>query len=727
MANCGILDSLELVPLRRRAPKAGEIEVRVHAAAINFRDVLRALGMIGSDNSDKLAGDSFCPGFECAGTVAAVGERVTEFRTGDKVMLIINEQEGCLASYVTVSTEEAVYMPAGLSFAEAATIPVAFATAFYGLHTLAGMQSGERVLIHSAAGGVGQAAVQLAQAAGAEILATASSSKWPTLQRQGIRHIFSSRTPDFADKIRAVTDGPVLNKGVDIVLNSLSGDFIEQSFAVMARGGRFIEIGKLGIRTEDEVRTHRPDARYFCYQLGEEMQVSVKTLLEEISAMFEKDILNPLPCKTFPVRKIRDAFRYMQQAKHIGKVVITFDPHQDQAVRSDSAYLVTGGLGGLGLTVARTLVEQGARCLVLSGRSGLASDSVRQAVADLEHKGAEVKIVKGDVSDRADAKRLVDACSDMAPLRGIIHAAGVLDDGVLLQQTANQYAYVAAPKVSGAWNLHTLTRRMPLDFFVLFSSTASLMGGAGQANYAAANSFLDSLARERTSEGLPGLSINWGAWSEKGMAARTDNRAWLEKDGMQMLTPEQGSQIFKQLLHTQGQVGVIPINWHRFAQTLNTGTEPFCSELLPQKDTLPAAKTTDTLRGEISRAKGTVRRKILESYVQRQISRVLGREDLIPLNEGFFDLGMDSLMAVELRNLLQQSLECSLTGTFTFDYPTGSAMVAYLMKEVLTDLFTGETTEEKTGESAGNRQRDQEDDVDYIVRQLTDELGIKEL
>ncbi len=365
----GLLENLRLAPLTRRPPGPDEVEIRVCAAGLNFRDVLNALGMLQEYYETELgirqSGDVLL-GFECAGEVAAVGEKVSHLQAGDRVMALA---PGSLASWVTTPAGQVAKLPAGFTFQDAATLPAAFLTAHYALHGLAHIQAGDRILIHSAAGGVGQAAVQLAQRAGAEVFGTASPGKWAFLKAMGVNHVMNSRTLDFAEDIERLTDG----QGVDIVLNSFSKDFVDKSFEVLAQNGRFVELGKRDIWSEETVQQRRPDAAYFPFDLGEE---SVKNpgllpvLFKSLLSGFADGSLKPLPLQTFPLANVVDAFRFMAGAQHRGKVVLAMPEVDSARIHSEGSYLVTGGLGGLGLEAAQWLIEQGASCIVLASRRG---------------------------------------------------------------------------------------------------------------------------------------------------------------------------------------------------------------------------------------------------------------------------------------------------------------------------------------------------------------------
>ena len=720
LSEYGVLDNLYLAPMVRRQPSSGEVEIEVRAAGLNFREVLKALGMLEAYFAEHLGITNAREvpfGAECSGIITRIGEDVTSFKVGDEVIAAM--ATGCLASFVTVRADFVTHKPANMTHEEATTLPITFLTAIYGLQQLAQMKAGDKVLIHAAAGGVGQAAVQLAQAVGAEVFATASPAKWDFLRSCGISHIMNSRTLDFAEDVMAITGG----EGVDIVLNSLTGDFIPKSLEVLGFGGRFVELGKIGILHENEVREIRPDVSYFCFDLGEVAHHDpplVRELFDVLEEAFERGRLQPLPYEVFPMVGDREstkgdvvsAFRYMAQAKHIGKVVLALPlsslPGAPQpspkacpdlvrvgrggwGVRADASYLITGGLGALGLQVANYLVAQGARHLLLSGRSGAASEAAQEAIRQLEAEGAQVKVVKADVSQYNEVVRLLEEAEP--PLRGIIHAAGVLDDGVLLQQSLERFESVMAPKVAGAWNLHLASSEMgtlmPLHFFVCFSSIASLLGAPGQANYAAANAFMDALAHHRQALGLSGLSINWGPWDDpslRGMAASLSNRnqSRVSASGFKMIRSEQGVEVLGELLSSgAAQVGVFPIDWKKFFKA-NGSDSPFLDTFAPTIEEKQAAQQPKLLL-ELEVAPVGERPRILMRHVRTQIAKVLGltsAEQVAP-RQKLFDLGLDSLMAVELRNRLAKSVGQSLRSTLLFDYPKVEALVDYLAEEVL--------------------------------------------
>ena len=691
----GILENLQKAPMKRRPPAPGEVEVQVRAVGLNFRDVLNALGMLKEYTEQMgIAAATDLPfGGECAGTIVAVGEHVSDLKIGDQV--IAAQTIGSLASFVTVPAEFVVIKPEELSFAEAATIPTTFLTAYYGLYRKAQIKAGDRVLIHAAAGGVGQAAMQLAQRAGAEVFATASPSKWEYLKSAGVEHVMNSRNLDFATEIMDITQG----QGVDVVLNSLNGEYIPKSLEVLAKNGRFVEIGKIGIWDNSILHATRPDVAYFPFDL---LDISMQdpsliaTLLKELMAEFKQGTLKPLPNKVFPIQDVVSAFKYMAQAKHIGKVIVTIPPTPTTELPPFSgSYLITGGLGALGLVVARWLVAQGARHIVLTGRRSV-STAVQQEIKEIEQAGAQVLVVTGDISQEEDVKRVLLAIAEhLPPLRGIIHAAGVLDDGMLAGQTQERFATVMAPKVAGAWNLHVLTQELTLDFFVCFSSVSALVGSPGQGNYAAANAFMDGLVNYRRSLGLPGLSINWGPWGDVGMAAGL--AAHHRAQGMGTISTTVGLQALGEILDQDvSQVGVLPIDWSKFfGQFPPDVAFPFLQDFATRITVQPSE-----FRQKLEKATPRDRIPLLMTHVRSLIAKVLDLKSATDIDpqQGFADLGMDSLMAVELRNRLQTSLECSLSASLAFDYPTVEALVDYLAIEVVPISVESVVEEEKVVE-----------------------------
>jgi acyl transferase domain-containing protein len=675
----GILDHLTPAPADRRRPGRDEVEIRVRAAGLNFRDVLNALGMY--------PGAAGPLGSECAGTIVAVGDDTEGFAVGDEVIALA---PSCFGTFVTTSTLGVVHRPPALDVHDAAGMPVVFMTAEYGLNRLAKMTAGDRVLVHAAAGGVGLAAVQLAQRAGAEVFATAGSpEKRAFLESLGVRHVMDSRSLSFADDIRTRTTG----EGVDIVLNSLAGEFIPASLSVLRRGGRFLEIGKRGVWDNHRVAQLRPDVRYWVYDLAAVLQADpagFRAMLVDLTAAFGAGALTPLPRRVFRLDDVASAFRFMAKALHIGKIVVGVSEGHAAAARSgdlrdDATYLVTGGLGGLGLAVAAGLVDHGARHLVLVGRREPSPEAARK-VEDLTVAGARVVTVQADVSDRARLEQvLAEMKTTMPPLRGVVHAAGVLDDGVLRQQTWERFARVLAPKATGAWHLHELTRDAHLDFFVLFSSLAALVGAPGQANYAAANAFLDGLAHHRRAEGLAALSINWGAWADIGMAAALDTSHQRRRaaGGIGLMAPSDGVRAFEALRTCDlAQAVVAPIDWPAFLRQFPPPGAPRFFALMSHGERRGTPDTVD-LTARLAGIDPESRLGVLVAHVTEQVVRVIGLDaSAVDTQQPLTEMGLDSLMAVELKNRLEAGAGQPLPASLAFDHPTVEALATFLAETV---------------------------------------------
>ena len=725
----GILDALELRETERKKPGPGEVEIRVRAVGLNFRDVLIAMDLV-----PPVLEDSPDVGFECAGEISGVGEGVEGLEIGESVVAFA---PSCLGSFVTTGASFVMPKPERLSFEEAATVPIAFVTAHYALRYLGNLTEGERVLIHAAAGGVGQAAVRIAQWRGAEIFATAGSAeKREFLESLGIEHVMDSRSLDFADEVMELTGG----EGVDVVLNSLAGEFIPKSLSVLRSGGRFLEIGKVDFlrNTPLDLGLLGENISFFAIDLSQIMQKRPdlsSLLLREVVRYFEEDELEPLPFETFTISKAVDAFRHMAQAKHIGKVIVSLDEDEIRVVPKaeepvtlgpDGTYLVTGGLGGLGLTVARWLVDQGAQHLVLLGRSG-PSDAIREVLQELEEAGARVVVAAADVAREGQiAKVLDEARREGPPLRGVVHAAGVLDDGILTQQTRERFEKVMTPKVDGAWNLHRLTQDDELDFFVLFSSGASVLGSPGQANYVAANEFLDALAHYRRAAGLPATSINWGAWAEVGLAAREDRARHLSNQGLVAFTPEQGARLMGWILERNPvQVMAAAVDWSRL---LSSYSSPLLTELAGEVDlsdsTGQKRKGNGLTREKLQAVAPGERRPLVENFLAEHLAAVLRcPTSKVDIHQPLNRLGIDSLMAVELKNRVEADLETSVPVTVLLQGPSLSQLATHLLEGLDAADAASLSAPGETRESLVEAQVEgmSDEDVDALLRGLVEE------
>ena len=692
-ATPGILDTLRLRPATRRAPGPGEVELEVQAAGVNFRDVMKALGIY-----PHAPGDVMWLGDELAGRVIAVGKDVG-LQVGDEVFGVAPAAFGNVA---TTRAEFVIRRPADLSAEDAATLPIVFSTALHALRDLARLQGGERVLIHAAAGGVGQAAIQIAHSLGAEVYATASEGKRDVVRGLGVEHVFDSRSLDFVSGIRDATAG----RGVDVVLNSLAGDYIGASLNALAPYGRFVEIGKRDIFANAKLGLwpFRNNLSFFAVDMDRvfrDRPGTAAALLEDVRRGLEDGRFRPLSRTTFPIGSAVRAFRLLQSGRHVGKVVLSFaeapqaaDPGLDgssvggpMAFQPDATYLITGGLRGLGARVAEWMATAGARNLVLVGRDPT-SDAARQTARRVEALGARATLLAADTA-RSDqvAAVLEHVRAALPPLRGIVHAAGVIADASLLNLTDDAVRRVLGPKAAGAISLHRATLDLDLDFFVSFSSMSSVMGNPGQANYSAANAVLDGLAWLRESQGRAGQTINWGPWAEIGMSAAADGQRIFGL-GIGAIQPDDGIAALEHVLGTRRpQVLVQRVDWPRFVATVpGAGADPFLTRIrsgLASQPGFGSGPEAGATLVALLDAPADERQDMLERFVQAQLAKVLQMEpDDLPLDQPLNTVGLDSLMALELKNRVEVSLSVTLPIVNLIQGPTISQLAEDLLARV---------------------------------------------
>jgi len=687
-AKPGVLDEMALRPKARRAPGRGEVEIEVSAAGLNFIDVMKAMGVYPGVDADA----SVALGAECAGTVVAVGDDAARFKVGDEVVAITPSfaSASLFANYVTLPEKTVTRKPAGLTFEQAAGIPLAYLTADYALNHLAHLREGERVLIHSAAGGVGLAAMFLARAAGAEIFATAGTEeKRKLLRDMGVRHVTDSRSLEFAREIMETTHG----EGVDVVLNSLAGEAIPASLGLLRARGRFLEIGKRDIYGNSALGMAglKKNISFFAIDLAsgiEERPEIFAGMLEELLAKIQAGALPPLPVSTHSIASASETFRYMAQGGHSGKIVFRVKGEAVElaaadrvGIRGDATYLITGGAGELGLAAAEWLVQSGARHVALVNRSQ-PSLGARKAIDRLAAGGAQVAVIQADVADAQSLERAIgDIMRKMPPLCGVIHAAGILSDGTIATMTREQFLAVMAPKVAGSWNLHALTLSAPLDFFVMFSSVAAILGLPGQSNYAAANAFLDSLAHYRRARGLCALSIDWGPWAGIGLAARERNRgARLAKRGLRSISRAHGIAALKLLLSQAApQVAVMPFNAQKWRDSYPGASKAFFSDLEAAAAPGGEVRENGNFLATLAASEISARESLLAAHIREQVGRVLRlAPSKIPANKPFKTLGLDSLMTMELRNRLEASLGLKLSAAAIWNHPTVTKLAPFL-------------------------------------------------
>ena len=677
----GLLETLREVPWRAPDPGAGEVQIAVAAHGLNFRDVLTAMG--------AYQGASAPFGAECSGVVVKAGAGAV-IAIGTAVVAFA---PGSLRSVVNVAAPFVIAKPVGMSFAEAATVPVTFLTAHYGFSRLAGLTARQTVLVHSAAGGLGQAAVQLVLRAGATVIATAGTAeKQELLKAQGVEHVFDSRSDAFADDVLRVTDG----RGVDVVLNALSGEKIAAGFRALKQGGAFLEVGKRDIWSVEQAGVTRPDARYWAFDLGEVALAEpglIQTMLREIFDGIAMGALQPLPLQVFEIAEAERAFRQMAGGKHVGKLVLTRTPRglaleEWRAALRDGSVLITGGTGALGLATARWLLAQGAKRIVLVSRGG--SEEAAQLVAE---SGGSVVVERADAADRDQLAAVLQRVRGEGRLRVVIHAAGEVDDRLLADHSAESFERGLRTKVEGARLLAELTAQDQLAVTIFYSSIAALLGSAGQASYAAANACMDGMAEERSGRGLRTLSVNWGAWAEGGMVAGLSaaGAARMARQGVRPMAPAAALEALSEAISAGGSRAVIgDADWDVLRRQFPQGSaaHAFFEEFLPagvEKAEVEAKATVGNRDAqEIAAICGAARVERLprmEAFVRGAARKVLGLSSgrPMPADLPLQELGLDSLMALELRNVLAQAMGRPLSATLLFDFPTIRGLAGYLL------------------------------------------------
>jgi acyl transferase domain-containing protein/NADPH:quinone reductase-like Zn-dependent oxidoreductase/acyl carrier protein len=665
----GGLNEMRWGPAERAAPGPGQVEIAVEATGLNFRDVLWALSMLPEEIlEDGFAGPRL--GLECSGRIAAVGRGVTAVKPGDAVVAFA--QSG-FATHVIVPETVVAPAPQGVSLEAAATTPVAFLTAHYGLVTLANLKAGEWVLVHGGAGGVGLAALQIALLRGARVIATAGSNEKRALVKAlGAEHVLDSRSLAFVDDVRRIT-----GDGVDVVLNSLSGEAMERSLNALKPFGRFVELGKRDYvaNTHIGLRPFRRNLSYFGVDLDQLLQFRPEEgqrLFREVMGLFSDGSLKPLPYQPFAAEEVSDAFRLMQQSGHVGKIVIAppkagsvpAEIRKPFVVAADRSHLITGGLGGFGIEAARWLADRGARHLVLVGRKAPSSEEALSTLADLAARGVSVRVMSCDITDRAAVARLLDEIEAGGPkLAGLIHGAMVLQDGLIANLDAAALDAVLAPKVAGAIHLDALTRTRSLDYFVVFSSATTFIGNPGQGAYVAANGFMEGLARQRRRLGLPAMAVAWGAIGDVGVLAR--NRAVMEtlseRVGVTPVDARKSLDLMAEALGLQGPaaddavVAIAAMHWGKARERLATLRAPSYAGLGSDQQAEAGGVTAINIPALMRSLDLDEVRKLVADAIVEDVARILRlpKDDVSRVRQ-LSEIGLDSLMGVELGASLQE-------------------------------------------------------------------------
>jgi acyl transferase domain-containing protein/NADPH:quinone reductase-like Zn-dependent oxidoreductase/acyl carrier protein len=675
----GAIDNLRLTETDVSSPDDGYVQVRVEAAGLNFRDVLNVLGLY--------PGDPGPIGGDFAGIVTQLGDGVTGLEVGQRVYGFM---QGAFSSRFNVPVQLLAPIPAGVSAVDAATIPAAALTVRLAFDW-AQLKPGDRVLVHAASGGVGLAAIQMAQQHGAIVFATASTYKRATLRKMGVKYVYDSRTTDFADQILTDTDGV----GVDVVLNSLTNEgFLEATVRATAQNGRFAEIAKRDIWTHERMAAARPDIDYEIVALDVttlQNPGQIKRLLTEVSEGLAKGEWTPLPAEIYPLTEARAAFRRMQQARHIGKIVVQIPtPLQP---RADRSYLITGGLGAIGLHTASYLAQLGAGDIVLTSRRAPDADALRVIEELTERYRCRIHTFAADVSDESEVEKLLERIrAELPPLAGVAHLAGVLDDALLSQQSVERFRTTLAPKAFGACHLDRLTQDGELDFFIVSSSVSSLFGSPGQSNYATANALLDGLVAQRRAKGLPATGVNFGPLAEGGMASSEAARANIGAQGLIPLEPSAAlSALAEVVANGTGQAAVIKANWQRAAKVLGSSRPPILDLVLPSA--VGEVTGDNELLRQLQEIPVAQRAGFVTEFLQHEVQNFLRLAQPPAATNRFLDLGTDSLMAIELRNRLHSQFGGAFTinATAVFDYPTIGGLAEYLVGQLPdSDVPSGE-------------------------------------
>jgi NADPH:quinone reductase-like Zn-dependent oxidoreductase/NADP-dependent 3-hydroxy acid dehydrogenase YdfG/acyl carrier protein len=705
IAGVGVLDNLALRAFHPSSPGPGEIAIEVVASGLNFIDVAKSMGIYPGLDPAKPVG----LGLECAGRVVAAGPGMTDFLPGDAVIAVApSGQHSMLASQVTIPAKWAFKKPTHLSFDEAATVPITFLTAYYSLVELARAQRGDSVLIHAAAGGVGMAAAQIASWIGAKVIATVGSKeKEEYVRALGVSHVFHSRSLDFGTGVMEATGG----RGVDIVLNSLTGDFISRSFEVVAPYGRFVELGKRDIYEDRQIGLFpfRKNISFYAVDLAaalEERSEYVISLLQKILRHIEAGDWKPLPVTVFPAAEPSEPFRFMAQARHIGKIAIQMGrdvralPTADRPLfLKDASYLITGGLGGIALKVAAWMAENGAGHLVLASRRAV-NDAAAATIRGIEAVGATVHVKSVDITREEDVDELFSAIrTTMPPLKGIMHTAALMDVALIRDLSPERFRSVMAPKIEGTWRLHEATLREHLDFFILYSSIGAIHPQPGMGNYAAANAFLDAFAHYRRACGMPATSINWGVWDEIGLTRAAESARSFEDSieayavqGLKKLSTEEGLRVLESALRDDPtQVVAVPFEWKSVAEFYGPDQAPPLFANFTARAVTGAANQSrhSEVLDLLNSAESTASRiEIMEAYLQETLSVVLKLpQRKIDRERPLGTMGLDSLMGLEFVRRLSKALEIAVPATVVFNYPTIQVLAPHLIQRLQLPLL----------------------------------------
>ncbi|MBF8268406.1 MAG: Polyketide synthase [Gammaproteobacteria bacterium] len=691
----GHVDSLIYKPFERIVPVGNQVEIKSHYAGINFKDILKIYGTIAEKT---IAGTYFghYPGMEISGTVTAVGEKVKNLQPGDEVIAAVIDG---YRSYAIAPAEFVIKKPAVLK-SEESLFHIVFCTAYYALVEIARLTQGEKVLIHSAAGGLGLAAIQVASMIGTEIYATASTSeKRNYLKSLGVKYVMDSRSLDFHDEILEITGG----YGVDVILNTLSGEALIHSMNLLAPYGRFIEAGKADIvaNTNLPMLPFNKNITFSAVdfdRMHAEKPEKISQLMKTVAGCFDNGYFKPLPVEIFKASSIIDAFRFMGQGKHIGKIVVKFVSEnvaiEERANKTlfspDGTYLIAGGTSGFGLAVARWLADQTIGRLVLISRSGAKSDECKRIIQEIQGKGVRIDVQTLDIADFNAVHNLTEKLQNGGPpLLGIFNSAMVLDDAFLKDMTEDRFMKVISPKVSGTMNLYQCTKSLKLDFFISFSSISSIVGNKGQANYVAANAFLDEFAYMARINNYPAYTINWGVLADAGVVAR--NREIgdiLEMEGIKGLSNNTAFAAIEYVLSQKNpQIGVFDMDWSRWGKINQIAKSSRFRELIKRRSDIndnPLSVKALALLEYMQDKSSTECSEYISEILRAGMARIIKLSpEKINNTQKLDSLGVDSLILLELSIAINEEFGVDISAMELFKQPT----IASLTDEIINRLM----------------------------------------
>lgn len=693
----GQLKNLIWKKSNRRELSDEEVEVSVQAAGVNFRDVMFLMGILPDEAIENgFAGPTL--GLEFSGIITRTGKNVQNLTPGERVM---GFGSACFASHVITRQSLLAKIPASWTYELAATIPTVFFTVYYALIELAKIKKGERILIHAGAGGIGIAAIQLCKSIGAEVYATAGSDeKRDFVSLLGADHVFDSRSLDYAEQILSVTNG----EGVDVVLNSLSGEAIRRNISILKPFGRFLELGKRDFfeNTSIGLRPFRNNISYYGIDADQLLTyhpaLSTK-LFKKVISLFSRGTFTPLPYRSYSSNNIAEAFRLMLQGKHTGKIIIKFDDaeniekHTSKTIinaqeKIRGTWLVTGGTSGFGLATALWLAENGAKNLILASSSGIGKPGSENVIAKINTLGSKVSIIKCDVTNQQDVHLLINTIKrEQAELNGIVHAANIYDDRLIKDLDEASILNVTGPKLIGAWNLHQATSDISLDYFVMYSSITTAIGNPGQANYVAANAGLEGLATMRQQAGLPATVIAWGPIGDTGYLARhTHVREGLARHlGKAAPNADKALKTMPQLLTSQKHQIVASFDWPTLASFLPSADSSRFKHIASSSSPMNKVSNMEDLHSLISGKTALEAAVTIENLVRQAVSQTLAiSEDRIKPHCTLHELGFDSLMAVDLALSLETRFDIKVPPMILNDSPTVEKLAGFIYKQYQT-------------------------------------------